>query len=88
MAASYAAVESGRWEMFFVVLCISRIFFTIPLNLMRGLAWDYVTETPKAVTDKVEQWIFGKNGVWPVVATVFIFFIMLAAYNFYKTVNL
>lgn len=85
MAASYGFIHTGRWEMFFMILCIARIFFTIPLNVMRGMAWDYVTETPKAITDKIEQWLFGKNGVWPVISTIVFFFIMLASYNYHKT---
>lgn len=38
------------------------IFFNISLSLFRGLKWDYVSPSPKSVTDKLAKKIFGNNG--------------------------
>jgi hypothetical protein len=48
---------------------IRQLSFDIPLNLMRGLKWDYVSlaKPPKSITDRVEIWLFGYNGQVPVV---------------------
>lgn len=39
-----------------------QLSFDIPLNLRRGLEWDYqsTAEKPKAVMDQIERWLFGK----------------------------
>lgn len=41
--------------------------FDIPLNLRRGLKWDYVSKAnpPKSITDRFEIWLFGYNGRAP-----------------------
>jgi hypothetical protein len=41
-----------------------QITFDIPLNLRRGLNWDYATTAnpPKAVMDKLERWF--KQHIW------------------------
>lgn len=41
-----------------------QLSFDIPLNLRRGLKWDYVSldKPPKALMDKIEVRIFGYNG--------------------------
>ena len=43
--------------------------FDIPLNLRRGLKWDYVSlaKPPKALLDKIEIRLFGYNGQAPMV---------------------
>jgi hypothetical protein len=43
--------------------------FDIPLNLRRGLKWDYVTKAnpPKSILDRIEIRIFGRNGKAPFV---------------------
>ncbi len=43
--------------------------FDIPLNLRRGLKWDYVSpaKPPKSITDRIEIWLFGYNGRAPFV---------------------
>jgi hypothetical protein len=45
-----------------------QLSFDIPLNLRRGLKWDYVSldKPPKALMDKIEVRIFGYNGKAPV----------------------
>lgn len=45
-----------------------QLAFDIPLNLMRGLPWDYVSlaKPPKSITDRIEIRIFGYNGRAPV----------------------
>lgn len=44
--------------------CNRQFSFDIPLNLRRGLAWNYVTkdDPPKAVLDRIEIKILGRNG--------------------------
>jgi len=56
-----------------VLFAVSAFFnrqlsFDIPLNLRRGLKWDYVSldKPPKALLDKIEIRIFGYNGKAPV----------------------
>ena len=56
-----------------IVFAVSAFFnrqisFDIPLNLRRGLKWDYVTtdKPPKAIMDRIEVRIFGFNGRLPV----------------------
>lgn len=48
--------------------CNRQLSFDIPLNLMRGLKWDYVStaKPPKSLTDRIEIWLFGYNGRAPV----------------------
>ena len=43
--------------------------FDIPLNLRRGLKWDYVTKAdpPKSILDRIEIRLFGYNGRAPLV---------------------
>lgn len=60
----------GWW---IVLYCLSaffnrQLFFDIPLNLARGLTWDYVSKEklPKAKMDRIEIWMFGLNGKPPV----------------------
>ncbi len=45
-----------------------QLSFDIPLNLRRGLKWDYVSldKPPKALMDRIEVWLFGYNGKAPV----------------------
>lgn len=53
------------WWGFLAVLCNANLSFNISLNLFRGLPLDYVTPTPKAVIDILEQKIFKRNGILP-----------------------
>lgn len=48
--------------------CNRQLAFDIPLNIMRGLKWDYVSlaKPPKSITDRIEIWLFGYNGRAPV----------------------
>lgn len=57
-----------------IVFCVSafcnrQLSFDIPLNLRRGLKWDYVTtaKPPKAILDRIEIRLFGYNGRAPVI---------------------
>lgn len=49
-------------------LACRQITFDIPLNLRRGLKWDYVSldRPPKAWWDRLEIRVFGYNGRLPV----------------------
>jgi hypothetical protein len=46
-----------------------QLTFDIPLNIRRGLAWNYVSldKPPNAFMDKIEIRLFGYNGTAPVV---------------------
>ena len=55
-----------------IIFCFSaftnrQFSFDIPLNLRRGLKWDYVTKAdpPKSILDRIEIRIFGRNGRAP-----------------------
>lgn len=47
--------------------CNRQFSFDIPLNLRRGLKWDYVSlaKPPKSLTDRFEIFLFGYNGRAP-----------------------
>lgn len=50
--------------LFFISAFFNRQFsFDIPLNLRRGLAWDYQSQAqpPKAIMDRIERAIFGNE---------------------------
>lgn len=65
----------GRYDIWeIIILCISaftqrQFSFDIPLNLRRGLKWDYVSpaKPPKAWLDRQEIGLFGYNGRAPLV---------------------
>lgn len=59
------------WEVFIVVLLDARIVFDITLNKFRGLEFDYVPLKPKSIVDKIEQKIFGDDGVTPKIVYAF-----------------
>jgi hypothetical protein len=52
------------WFLFIPAFFSRQITFDIPLNLRRGLKWDYVSldRPPKALMDQIEVRIFGYNG--------------------------
>lgn len=57
-----------------IIFCFSaftnrQLSFDIPLNLRRGLKWDYVSlaKPPKAILDRIEIRLFGYNGRAPVI---------------------
>lgn len=64
----------ARWDAWRVVLflvsafCNRQLSFDIPLNIRRGLKWDYasIAKPPKAILDQIEIRIFGYNGRAPV----------------------
>lgn len=64
--------QNYHWDHILVytimIFSCRQITFDIPLNWRRGLNWDYVSPAnpPKAIMDRIEQWIFGKNGRLPV----------------------
>lgn len=63
----------ARWDAWQIILfCVSafcnrQFSFDIPLNLRRGLKWDYVTKAdpPKSILDRIEIRLFGRNGRAP-----------------------
>lgn len=63
----------GRYDVWDILLlsisayCNRQFSFDIPLNLRRGLQWDYVSKAnpPKSITDRFEIWLFGYNGRAP-----------------------
>ena len=72
----------ARWNAGVITLfCVSafcnrNLSFDIPLNLRRGLKWDYASpaKPPKAILDRIEIRLFGYNGRAPifVYATVWV----------------
>jgi hypothetical protein len=61
--------DIGAISLFCVsAFCNRQLSFDIPLNLRRGLKWDYVStaKPPKAFLDRIEIRIFGYNGQAPV----------------------
>jgi hypothetical protein len=50
----------------------------------RGLKWDYVTTTPKAVADQIQIWIFGMNGKLPVAIYAMLWIISIVVYFLVK----
>ena len=71
------------WPGAIIILCNSRLFFDLLLNIFRGLPIDYVPVKPKSWIDKAEKWIFGKNGILPKVIYLIVS-ISLNAYYFLK----
>ena len=65
---------AAPWNLGVIILfCVSafcnrQLSFDIPLNLRRGLKWDYVStaKPPKAFLDRIEIRVFGYNGRAPV----------------------
>lgn len=65
----------GRYDIWeILIFCVSafvqrQFTFDIPLNLRRGLKWDYVSpaKPPKAWLDRLEIRLFGYNGRAPFV---------------------
>jgi hypothetical protein len=63
----------ARWDVWQIILfCVSafcnrQFTFDIPLNIRRGLKWDYVSlaKPPKAFLDRIEIRLFGYNGRAP-----------------------
>lgn len=71
IAAIYWQFGFGIWDgvVFFIYALANRqITFDIPLNLRRGLRWDYVSlaKPPKAWWDRIEIRLFGYNGRLPI----------------------
>lgn len=75
----------ARWNAGVITLfsvsafCNRNISFDIPLNLRRGLKWDYVSlaKPPKAFLDRIEIRLFGYNGRLPVLVYAIIWAICL-----------
>jgi len=76
----YAAVTGLCIYFFHMPVAVSIVFacsaffnrqitFDIPLNLRRGLKWNYVSldKPPKAFMDRIEVRVFGYNGTAPTV---------------------
>lgn len=65
----FAQWNAGVITLFFVsAFCNRQLSFDIPLNLRRGLKWDYVSlaKPPKAFLDRIEIRVFGYNGRAPI----------------------
>ena len=73
-------MDDNKWEAAICVLCVARVVFTTAYNYFHipRQPIDYVTSTPKALTDKLEQLIFKKNGIMPLVLATAILVILLA----------
>lgn len=67
-----------NWQHGLAVLFIARLFFDVSLNIMRGLAIDYVSPKPKSIVDRIEKWAFRNNGIVPKILYAFIIVILLS----------
>lgn len=73
-----------HWSLGLAMFFEARLFFEIAINLTRKKGIGYVTPTPTAVTDIIEQAIFGKNGILPKIVYLILFVSLLLIYkNFY-----
>lgn len=52
-----------NWWLMAALPFVGKIVFDMPLNYFRKLSPFYMTETPKAISDKVENFVFRKNGI-------------------------
>lgn len=46
-------------------LCLIRVVFDGALYLFLGLPFDYAPTKPRSIVDRLEQKVFGKNGITP-----------------------
>jgi hypothetical protein len=53
----------GNWWLSLALPFAGKIFFDMPLNLFRGKSPFYMTDAPKAISDKIENFVFRKNGI-------------------------
>jgi hypothetical protein len=69
LALTYIIVKHLGWLdiIWFVIFSYAfrKLVFDIALNLLRGKAWYYVSDTSGSEIDKVEHDIFGTNGHLP-----------------------
>jgi len=65
LVAAFLFAYYTEWYHFFTTLLIARLFFDVSLNLFRGLEINYVPLKPKSIVDKIEQWVFKKDGYTP-----------------------
>ena len=54
-----------QWQAPVIVILLARLVFDTAYYLFMGHSIDYVTLTPKSITDKVEQFFFKKDGITP-----------------------
>ena len=47
------------------ILLVARLVFDIALNRFRGLPMNYVPAKPKSIVDRIERWVFGRDGYEP-----------------------
>ena len=73
--SGFPYLDFGIWLL--NAFCNRQISFDIPLNLRRGLKWNYVSldNPPKSITDQVEIFVFGRNGTVPVIVYSALWFI-------------
>jgi hypothetical protein len=79
--------KMSDWEIFLFVCSAffnRQITFDVPLNLRRGLAWDYqsIADPPKAIMDRIENIIFaGTPGSSIVMIYLEAWIFVVSAYN-------
>lgn len=66
-----------QWQAPLIILFLARLVFDTSYYLFMGHSLDYVTLTPKSIVDKVEQRVFGKNGLIPKIIYALIIVILL-----------
>lgn len=70
---------------FFIILCNTRVFFDVSLNLFRGLGIDYVSPAPKSIADKFEKWLFDTDGLTGKIVCLLISFTLNTLYFVVET---
>lgn len=53
---------TGNYWLIAALLLCRLVVFNISLSLFRGLAWNYISPSPAAITDKIAKAVFGNRG--------------------------
>lgn len=65
VAAFIAWYIFRNWQAPLIIFFLARLVFDTAYYLFMGHSLDYTTPTPKSIVDKLEQWVFGRNGIKP-----------------------
>ena len=78
----HCAAAIGAWFIFrnwqapLIILLLARLVFDTLYAVFMGHSIDYTTPTPRSLVDKLEQKVFGRNGVLPKIIYAFIIVIL------------
>jgi hypothetical protein len=85
-AAMYAGI-TYHWLIGIAVLLVARVFFDWFLNIFRKLPLNYVPSKPKSYADKIEKWLFGKDGILPKIAWIVIAAFLNVVYDMWLNIK-